>query len=229
MSATSISLQSVSLSREIVGHDRKRQKRTVIHEVNLEIGSGDRIGLIGRNGAGKTTLLRIISGILSPDQGRTKREGQIKSFLDLGYGLEMHLTGRANAYSRSILDGVPKPQREEFISGVEEFSELGDYFDQSLNSYSTGMIARLVFSMCTFKIPEILLIDEGIGTVDTYFQEKALARLDDFYNNSSILIIATHDQSLMRLLCTRGIVMNQGKIAFDGSLSDALDFYHGDE
>ena len=225
MNATSISLQSVSLSREIVGNDRKRQKKTVINEVNLEIGGGDRIGLIGRNGAGKTTLLRIISGILNPDRGSADRKGQIKSFLDLGYGLEMHLTGRNNAYSRSILDGVPKSQREEFVSGVEKFSELGDYFDQSLNSYSTGMVARLVFSMCTFTIHDILLIDEGIGTVDTYFQEKALARLDDFYNNSSILIIATHDQSLMRLLCTRGIVMNNGTIDFDGTLSDALDFY----
>ena len=225
MSATSISLKGASLSREVIGTDRKRQKKIVIHDVNLEMGSGDRIGLIGRNGAGKTTLLRIIAGILRPDQGSAEREGQIKSFLDLGYGLEMHLTGRANAYSRSVLDGVPKSQREEFISGVEKFSELGDYFDQSLNSYSTGMIARLVFSLCTFKIPEILLIDEGIGTVDTYFQEKALARLDDIYKNSSILIIATHDQSLMRLLCTRGIVMNNGKIDFDGTLSDALDFY----
>ena len=229
MSATSISLKDASLSREVIGTDRKRQKKKVIHDVNLEMGSGDRIGLIGRNGAGKTTLLRIIAGILRPDQGSAEREGQIKSFLDLGYGLEMHLTGRANAYSRSVLDGVPKSQREEFISGVEKFSELGDYFDQSLNSYSTGMIARLVFSLCTFKIPEILLIDEGIGTVDTYFQEKALARLDDIYKNSSILIIATHDQSLMRLLCTRGIVMNNGKIDFDGTLSDALDFYHRDE
>ena len=229
MRATSISLKGASLSREVIGTDRKRQKKIVIHDVNLEMGSGDRIGLIGRNGAGKTTLLRIIAGILRPDQGSAEREGQIKSFLDLGYGLEMHLTGRANAYSRSVLDGVPKSQREEFISGVEKFSELGDYFDQSLNSYSTGMIARLVFSLCTFKIPEILLIDEGIGTVDTYFQEKALARLDDIYKNSSILIIATHDQSLMRLLCTRGIVMNNGKIDFDGTLSDALDFYHRDE
>lgn len=229
MSAISISLKDASLSREVIGTDRKRQKKRIIHDVNLEMGSGDRIGLIGRNGAGKTTLLRIIAGILRPDQGSAEREGQIKSFLDLGYGLEMHLTGRANAYSRSVLDGVPKSQREEFISGVEKFSELGDYFDQSLNSYSTGMIARLVFSLCTFKIPEILLIDEGIGTVDTYFQEKALARLDDIYKNSSILIIATHDQSLMRLLCTRGIVMNNGKIDFDGTLSDALDFYHRDE
>lgn len=229
MSATSVSLKGASLSRVVFGADRKRQKKTVIHDVNLEMGRGDRIGLIGRNGAGKTTLLRIIAGILRPDQGSADCEGQIKSFLDLGYGLEMHLTGRANAYSRSILDGVPKSQREDFVSGVEKFSELGDYFDQSLNSYSTGMIARLVFSLCTFKIPEILLIDEGIGTVDTYFQEKALARLDDFYNNSSILIIATHDQSLMRLLCTRGIVMNNGKIDFDGALSDALDFYHQDE
>ena len=119
MSATSISLKGASLSREVIGTDRKRQKKIVIHDVNLEMGSGDRIGLIGRNGAGKTTLLRIIAGILRPDQGSAEREGQIKSFLDLGYGLEMHLTGRANAYSRSVLDGVPKSQREEFISGVE--------------------------------------------------------------------------------------------------------------
>lgn len=229
MNTSSVSLKRVSMSREIVGDDRKRHTKTVINEVSLEIESGDRIGLIGRNGAGKTTLLRIISGIFDPDQGKTEIDGRIKSFLDLGYGLEMHLTGRLNAYSRSILDGVPKSEREEFVSWVEEFSELGDYFDQTLNSYSTGMIARLVFSMCTFEIPEILLIDEGIGTVDTYFQEKALARLEDIYNSSSILLIATHDQSLMGQLCTRGIVLNNGNIDFDGTLSDALDFYNRDK
>jgi len=229
MNTSMVSLKRVSMSREIVGDDRKRHTKTVINEVSLEIESGDRIGLIGRNGAGKTTLLRIISGIFYPDQGKTELDGRIKSFLDLGYGLEMHLTGRANAYSRSILDGVPKSEREEFVSWVEKFSELGDYFDQTLNSYSTGMIARLVFSMCTFEIPEILLIDEGIGTVDTYFQEKALARLEDIYNSSSILLIATHDQSLMGQLCTRGIVLNNGNIDFDGTLSDALDFYNRDK
>ena len=226
MNTTRISLMNVSMSREMVGQDRKRHTNTVVNKVNLEIRSGDRIGLIGRNGAGKTTLLRLISGIFSPDQGEMKLEGQIKSFLDLGYGLEMHLTGRANAYSRSILDGVPKSQRAEFVSWVENFSELGDYFDRTLNSYSTGMVARLVFSMCTHKTPEILLIDEGIGTVDAYFQEKALARLNDIYSNSSILVIAAHDQSLMRQLCTRGIVVNNGNIDFDGTISDALDFYH---
>ena len=226
MNTSMVSLKRVSMSREIVGDDRKRHTKTVINEVSLEIESGDRIGLIGRNGAGKTTLLRIISGIFYPDQGKTEIDGRIKSFLDLGYGLEMHLTGRANAYSRSILDGVPKSQRAEFVSWVENFSELGDYFDRTLNSYSTGMVARLVFSMCTHKTPEILLIDEGIGTVDAYFQEKALARLNDIYSNSSILVIATHDQSLMRQLCTRGIVVNNGDIDFDGTISDALDFYH---
>ena len=229
MNTSSVSLKRVSMSREIVGDDRKRHTKTVINEVSLEIESGDRIGLIGRNGAGKTTLLRIISGIFNPDQGKTEIDGQIKSFLDLGYGLEMHLTGRLNAYSRSILDGVPKSEREEFVSWVEKFSELGDYFDQTLNRYSTGMIARLVFSMCTFEIPEILLIDEGIGTVDTYFQEKAMARLEDIYNSSSILVIATHDQSLMRQLCKRGVVLNNGNIDFDGTLSDALDFYNRDK
>ena len=154
MNTSSVSLKRVSMSREIVGNDRKRHTKTVINDVSLEIESGDRIGLIGRNGAGKTTLLRIISGIFNPDQGKTEIDGRIKSFLDLGYGLEMHLTGRLNAYSRSILDGVPKSEREEFVSWVEKFSELGGYFDQTLNRYSTGMIARLVFSMCTFEIPE---------------------------------------------------------------------------
>ena len=229
MNQPHIFLNHVSMYRNMVGHESRRTKKVVLNDVSISISVGERIALLGSNGAGKSTLLRLMAGIYKPDEGSIESNGDFSVFLDAGFGVDMRLTGRENCYSRAVITGVPINQIDEFIQWVSEFSELGDYFDQPLRTYSTGMIVRLVFSMCTFKIPEILLIDEGIGTVDTYFQEKAMARLEDIYNSSSILVIATHDQSLMRQLCKRGVVLNNGNIDFDGTLSDALDFYNRDK
>jgi len=219
-----VSLHGVALTRLTV-HGHSRDDRTVLDKVDLVINDGERVGVIGRNGAGKTTLLRIMAGVLLPDQGACERFGHLRAFLDLGYGLEPELSGRANSLSRAVIDELPVSERDGFVAWVESFSELGGQFEQPLKSYSTGMLARLVFSMCTYSTPEILLIDEGIGTVDAHFREKALSRLNEIYGGTSALVLATHDEVLLQQLCTRGIVIHQGRLVFDGSLTDALDHY----
>jgi lipopolysaccharide transport system ATP-binding protein len=224
MTLPHVSLINVSLSRSFIRQKRSHDKRLVLNDICLDIKSGERVGIIGRNGAGKTTLLRTIAGILSPDSGSCERMGVTRAFLDPGYGLELELNGRENAYSRAVIDQLSGMRHEQFMTWVENFSELGYYFDQPLKSYSSGMLARLAFSMCTFDVPEILLIDEGIGTVDAHFRLKALQRLDNIYQDAAILVAATHDHMLLTQLCTRGIVMHQGKVCLDGTIEEAIEF-----
>jgi len=213
------------MNREIVRPDRGRVKKAVLHDVNLRIGSGESVGVIGANGAGKTTLLRVIAGIFAPDYGQVEVVGEVSTLLDAGFGLDARLSGRQNCETRAIISGIDTSEIETFISFVRDFSELGNAFDQPLLSYSTGMVTRLVFSMCTYKIHDILLIDEGIGTADAHFREKAFAQLDEVYTQASIVILVSHDLQLLKRRCTRGVVLKSGQVVFDGLMNDALQYY----
>jgi len=216
-----ISLSDVSLIRPVkFGHSY--EDRLVLNKICIEIEDGERVGIIGENGSGKTTLLRVMAGVFTPDGGLFNRNGDTRSFFDMGFGWEIELTGRENTYSRSVIDAQPMLSRTDYVNWVGEFSELGDHFDKPLKTYSAGMLARLAFSMCTFGSPQVLLIDEGIGTVDSHFRKKALRRLNEIYGEASVLVLATHDDSLLKQLCTRGVVIHKGKIQFDGTINDAL-------
>ena len=229
MNSASIHLSNVSMNRDIVQPDRARVQQTVLWNLDLSIDSGEHVGVIGANGAGKTTLLRVIAGIFSPDTGSVERVGKTSVFLDAGFGLDMRLSGRQNCESRAIVTGISKNERASFVSFVAEFSELGEYFEQPLNNYSAGMVTRLVFSMCTYEVHDILLIDEGIGTADAHFREKAFARLDEFYTRASIVVLVSHDLGLLRRRCTRGVVLKSGQIVFDGPIDEALQHYSESE
>jgi ABC-2 type transport system ATP-binding protein len=220
-----IQLSSVRFTRSVIAADGKRSTRRVLNDVDLRISNGERVGLLGSNGAGKTTLLRIMGGIFEPDYGRSERFGSVGLFLDAGYGLDHRLTGRENCESRAVVAGMPREKHAAFVEWVESFSELGKEFDLPISTYSTGMTARLVFSICTYETPDILLIDEGIGTADAVFQQKAFGRLNELFRDVRILVLASHDQSLLKQLCTRGIVVRSGRVDFDGALSNALEYH----
>jgi ABC-type polysaccharide/polyol phosphate transport system ATPase subunit len=205
-------------------NDHDKQKR-VLDSISLSIETGERVALIGDNGAGKSTLLRLIAGIYKPDEGSIERTGDFSVFLDAGFGVDMRLTGRENCYSRAIINGVSKGDIRQFIQWVSDFSELGEYFDQPVRTYSTGMVVRLVFSMCTARTHDVLLIDEGIGTADARFQDKAFSRLSHLYDSAPILILASHDPKLLKQNCTRGIVMRNGRVVFDGDIDESIAFY----
>jgi lipopolysaccharide transport system ATP-binding protein len=225
MNQPHILLNHVSMYRNMVGHESRQTKKTVLDDISISIGVGERIALLGSNGAGKSTLLRLMAGIYKPDEGSIESNGDFSVFLDAGFGVDMRLTGRENCYSRAVITGVPSNQLDEFIQWVSEFSELGDYFDQPLRTYSTGMIVRLVFSMCTARTHDVLLIDEGIGTADARFQEKAFSRLSHLYDTAPILVLASHDRELLKQNCSRGIVMSKGKVLFDGEINESIAFY----
>ena len=202
-----------------------RIERNVIDHLSLSIMPGERVGLLGENGAGKTTLLRIMGGIFQPDFGSVIRSGDITCFLDGLYGLDPYLTGRENAKSRSIMAGLNKTECASNVEAIENFADIGNYFNQPVKTYSTGMILRLVFAIGTSQTHQILLIDEGLGTADVNFQQKAFQRLDEMYANAPIVVIATHNLGILRQQCTRGVVMSSGRIVFDGNIESAIAEY----
>jgi len=231
---THIKLRNVTFNRklEVDKHQKtsgdsalRKRHRDVIQNVTISIFDGERVGLLGPNGSGKTTLLRLMAGIFRPDKGSVVREGEVSTFLDGGFGLDPQLTGRSNCESRAIMARMRGVRAKGMVKWVEEFSELGDYFDQPVRTYSTGMIMRLVFAIGTAQTHQILLIDEGFATADAHFQTKALERLREMYNNAPIMVLASHSIDLLKQHCQRGIVIIDGQVAFDGTLESASEFY----
>ena len=207
----------------------KRHKKYVCKSLNLRISDGERVGLVGANGAGKTTLLRLMSGIFLPDTGTVTIVGNVSSVLDAGFGLDPDLSGKSNCISRFLMDGVPKSEIAGAVSSVENFAELGEYFEQPIKSYSSGMLTRLVFSIGIVSNQEILIVDEGFGLADEHFQHKAQEYLSDRLHRASILVLASHNLGLLQEHCSRGILMEQGQIIYDGPIEDTIRMYLGIE
>jgi ABC-type polysaccharide/polyol phosphate transport system ATPase subunit len=219
-----ITLQNVGFWRKMIGHEGNT--RHIFNDVSFTVNDGQRVALIGSNGSGKTTMLRLIAGILQPDSGTIECGSDISALLDSGYGMVDSLTARENCTSRLIVGGVPKREIPGIIDWVEDFVEIGEYFDQPMRSFSSGMFARIVFALATAKPHQIVLIDEGFGLADEHFRRKAQVVLDRLYSEASILMFASHNDELLRATCERGLVLSDGGVAFDGSIEDAISFNH---
>jgi ABC-2 type transport system ATP-binding protein len=200
--------------------------RYIFNQLNLEIHTGDRIGLIGHNGVGKSTLLRLLSGILKPDSGTISVASQLTVLLDSGFGLDPSLSGRENVRTMAILAGVDRALRAALTGEIMQFSELGESFDQPVKTYSTGMVVRLVLSAQLFLMEDTgLIIDEGFGTADAQFQKKTFERIDSILKNVPFMVLASHSETMIRSYCNRGIVLDETGIAYDGGVEGALSFY----
>ena len=225
---THILLNNVVFSRKLapVAGSTAPKFRRILDGISLEILDGQRLGILGPNGAGKTTMLRLIAGIFEPDEGSIERGSDISALLDTGYGMVDSLTARENCISKLIVAGIPKREIPPIIDWVQEFAEIGEYFDQPMRSFSSGMFARIVFALATARPHKVVVIDEGFGLADEQFRRKAQSVLQRLYTDASILVFASHNAELLRSTCERGIVLKDGKIAFDGSIADAIDFNH---
>jgi ABC-type polysaccharide/polyol phosphate transport system ATPase subunit len=182
-------------------------------DVSFVAKAGDRIGVLGPNGAGKTTLLRVLAGIVPKTSGKLHVVGQVHAIFNLGDGMRFALTGRENARLRYYLLGEPNGSAGAFINNVRAFADLGDFFDLPINTYSPGMLSRLVFAMGTIKHADVLLLDEWIGVADLTFQKKAADRLHDLISRNDIFIIASHNRDILRETTDRVLVMANGIIA----------------
>ena len=183
-----------------------------LNHINLELTNGDRVGLIGHNGAGKSTLLRVLSGVYVPSSGKIKSQGKIVSLLDISVGMDGESTGYENIMLRGILLGLSPQEVTQKIDEIAEFSELGDYLNMPMRTYSSGMNLRLAFSIITTFPADIILMDEWLSVGDARFNKKASERLDEMVAQSSILVIASHDDALVNRLCNKVITLEHGEI-----------------
>ncbi len=194
---------------------------TALQDVSFKLESGDRVGLIGHNGAGKSTMLRTMAGIYTPTHGRVKRTGSVTTVFELGAGLDAELNGYDNIRRMGALLGMTPKTIAASIKDIEEFTELGDFLQLPIRTYSSGMAMRLMFAMATSVRPNILLIDEMLGTGDASFQEKASQRMLDLMSSVEIVVFASHDRDLIQRLCKKALLLEHGELRYFGDLEGA--------
>ena len=202
------------------------QEIKIIKNMSFEVPKGQSIGLIGQNGAGKSTLLKMITGTLSPSSGTITVNGKICAILELGMGFIPDLSGRENAYQTASLFGHSKAEIDEKIAYIKDFAEIGEYFDQPVRLYSSGMQVRLAFAVSTAWRPDILIIDEALSVGDAYFQNKSFARIQQMKEKGTTLLLVSHDLSAIVAVCERAILIEKGEILKDGQPGAVLDYYN---
>jgi ABC-2 type transport system ATP-binding protein len=198
-----------------------------LNDINLTLSKGDRLGLVGHNGAGKSSLLKLIAGIYSPSTGTSTVNGRVNSLLNVGLGMDDYATGYENIYLSGMFLGLSRTQLTALTPDIVEFSELGDYLSVPIRTYSAGMRVRLAFAISTCIEPEILLMDEVMGVGDAHFIDKATKRLNSVVDKASILILASHSNTLIREMCNKAVWMEHGKILLRGAVDEVLAAYAG--
>lgn len=195
--------------------------------INLSITNRERVGLLGLNGAGKSTLLRVLGKVYAPTSGTARIIGSIGSLIDISLGIDSEATGLENIFLRGALLGISKKCIESELEHIIEFSELGEFINMPVRTYSTGMHMRLAFSVSTMIKPEILLMDEWLSVGDQAFQKKAELRLSEMVDHSNILVIASHSRKLIEKCCTRALWLENGKIVMDSDAKATCEAYFG--
>ena len=197
--------------------------------VNFTVNRGEVLGIIGRNGCGKSTLLRVIAGIFSPDRGECRSSGKISLLAGLGTGFTGHLTGRQNAFLYGSILGHDEKIMKSLMPEIISFSELEQFIDEPLRTYSAGMKARLGLAVASALNPEILLIDEVLGVGDPVFKEKSKKKILDMVAGAGTVVLVSHSFGLMTSICDRVIHMSEGKIIYDGDPTEAIASYYESE
>lgn len=203
----------------------KSDRVKILQDISADISQGERVGLIGHNGAGKSTLLRAMAGVYPPTSGNIICAGNIRSLFSLHAGIDSDATARQNIYLIGLAQGIPYATLRKKEDEIIAFSGLEEFIDRPIRTFSAGMATRLSFSVTTCDDAEILLVDEIIGAGDLEFQQKAQARINSMMEASAIFVAASHNNVFLSQLCTRGIVMKNGSIVFDGEIDTAIGFY----
>lgn len=214
-------LLSVSTGGRIIG-DTSATVIRALSAINLNVVDGERVALVGHNGCGKTTLLRVLSGVYAPTSGSYDSNGRISTLIDIALGMDTELTGLDNIYMRAALMGMTDTEIQSHLSEIVEFSELGDFINMPMRTYSSGMQMRLAFAVSTVLQPEVLLMDEWLSVGDASFVSKAEARLKTIVDTANILVIATHSPALVEAVCNRVVWLEHGVIVADGSPDDIV-------
>lgn len=201
------------------------QEYYALSDVSFQVKKGETVGLIGTNGAGKSTLLKIITGVLTPSAGQIEVNGKISALLELGAGFNMEYTGLENIYFNGTLMGYTKEQMEQKVPQIVEFAGIGDYINQPVKTYSSGMFARLAFAMAINVEPDILIVDEALSVGDIYFQSKCFQKMDEIKRNGTTVLLVTHDMSSVVKYCDKVVVLSHGKVVKEGNPKEMVDIY----
>lgn len=203
----------------------KKEVRSVLKNINLKINSGETVALIGVNGSGKSTLLKLMTKIIYPTSGKITVNGKLTSLLELGAGFHQDFSGRENIYFNASIFGLSKNEIEKRIDSIIEFSELGEFIDSPVRTYSSGMYMRLAFSVAINVDADILLIDEILAVGDQHFQDKCLSKMLDLKKEGKTMVFVSHSEDAVRFLCDRAVWLSDGVIKMDGKTDDVLKVY----
>jgi lipopolysaccharide transport system ATP-binding protein len=196
-----------------------------LRDVSFNVSAGESVGIIGGNGAGKSSLLRLICGLGRPTTGQVDVRGRVAALLELGTGFNPHLTGRENLYVAAILGGLRRREALALFDSIVGFAELGDFIDQPLRTYSSGMQMRLGFSVAIHVDPAVIIIDEGLSVGDAHFQQKCLDRIQEFRRAGKTLIMVSHDMTSIRSFCSRALWLRRGRLVADGRAEQIVPQY----
>lgn len=218
-----------TLKEKILFFSKKnRSKNNVLHvlkDINIEIKKGESVALIGTNGSGKSTLLKLMNRIIYPTKGRITKDGKLTSLLELGAGFHDDFTGRENIYFNASIFGLTKEEIDKKLDQIIEFSELEEFIDNPVRTYSSGMYMRLAFSVAINVEADILLIDEILAVGDQHFQDKCFNKLIELKNAGKTIVIVTHSMDQVRRFCDRAIWLYEGEVHRDGQVKEVLEEY----
>lgn len=205
---------------------RRKQLTTdfrALDGVSFDIGPGESVALLGFNGSGKSTMLKMISGVMTPDSGRVLTRGRVAGLIEVGAGFHPDLSGRENVYLNAAILGMTKKETEERFDSIVAFSEIEKFIDTEVKHYSSGMFLRLAFAVAIHTELDVLLIDEILSVGDEPFQRKCLARVRELHDQGKTLVVVSHDLNMVSELCERGILLQDGKVRFDGPSKEAVE------
>ena len=203
----------------------KYEEFLALSDVSFEIQKGEVIGIVGNNGAGKSTLLKVISGILTPNEGKVELKGNVVPMLELGSGFDYDLTGRENIFLNGAILGYSEAFLKSKYDEIVEFSELGEFINHPVRNYSSGMVMRLAFSIASMVDPDILIVDEILAVGDAAFQEKSYARMTEMMSHGTTVLLVSHNIEQIRRLCDRVIWLDHGKVVDIGDTNELCDRY----
>lgn len=204
---------------------KKREKRQILKNINLDIKKGESVALIGTNGSGKSTLLKLMTKIIYPNEGTIETKGKLTSLLELGAGFHPDFTGRENIYFNASIFGLTRKQIDERIEDIIKFSELENFIDSPVRTYSSGMYMRLAFSVAINVDADILLIDEILAVGDEHFQQKCFSKMEELREQGKTMVFVTHSLGAVKRLCSRTVWLSDGIIKMDGKSDDVIDSY----
>lgn len=237
MSKTVIELKNVTKRYKLYKNDKKRllgiffknvdyKEKNAVDDVSFTIKKGESVAIFGRNGAGKSTILKMITEVAFPTSGEIKVNGRVSALLELTSGFDQEFTGRENIYLKGQILGLTNKEIKSLEQEIVDFAELEEYIDQPVRTYSSGMKARLGFSINVNIKPDILIVDEALSVGDEEFKNKCVSKVNEVINKEDVtLLFVTHSTAVAKSFCKRGIVMNKGKKQFDGDIDQAIEEY----